>query len=110
MLRLVSRLLAEHRRRDDALGRVGGEEFALLLVDADADVGHRVAERIRTALRDATAHTPVPLTLSVGIAALSPAVATSHALLHAADRALYVAKDRGRDQAVMIEHADAAAA
>jgi diguanylate cyclase (GGDEF)-like protein len=110
MLRLVSRLLAEHRRRDDALGRVGGEEFALLLVDADPDVAHRVADRIRAALRDATAEALVPLTLSVGIAALSPAVATSHALLHAADRALYVAKDRGRDQAVMIEHADAAAA
>jgi diguanylate cyclase (GGDEF)-like protein len=105
MLQLVSGLLAQHRRRDDALGRVGGEEFALLLVDADADVAHRVAERIRAALRDATAHAPVPLTLSVGIAALSRNVASSHALLHAADRALYAAKDGGRDQAVTVEHA-----
>jgi diguanylate cyclase (GGDEF)-like protein len=110
MLQLVSRLLAEHRRRDDALGRIGGEEFALLLVDADAGVAHRVAERIRAALRDATAEAPGPLTLSVGIAELSPAVASSHALLHAADRALYAAKDRGRDQAVRLDHADAAAA
>jgi len=109
MLRLVSRLLEEHKRRDDALGRVGGEEFALLLPDVAPDVAHRVAERIRAALRDATTDAPGPLTLSVGIAALSPAAATSHALLHAADRALYAAKDRGRDQAVTIDHAAAAA-
>ena len=36
MLRLVSSLLVAHKRRDDALGRIGGEEFALLLRGADA--------------------------------------------------------------------------
>jgi diguanylate cyclase (GGDEF)-like protein len=108
MLRLVSDLIGEHKRRDDALGRVGGEEFALLLPDADPRAAQGVADRIRAALRDATVVTPASLTLSVGIAALSPVVASSHALLHAADRALYVAKDRGRDQAVTIDHAVAA--
>jgi diguanylate cyclase (GGDEF)-like protein len=110
MLRLVSDLLTEHKRRDDLLGRVGGEEFALLLPDADPAAARRVADRIREAVRAATGSTPASLTLSVGIAALSPAVASSHALLHAADRALYVAKDRGRDQAVTIDHVAAAAA
>jgi diguanylate cyclase (GGDEF)-like protein len=109
MLRLVSDVLTVHKRRDDLLGRVGGEEFALLLPDADPAAARRVAERIRDAVRSATDTTPASLTLSVGIAALSPAVASSHALLHAADRALYVAKDRGRDQAVMIDHVAAAA-
>jgi diguanylate cyclase (GGDEF)-like protein len=104
MLRLVSDLLAEHKRRDDVLGRVGGEEFALLLPEADPVAARRVAERIRAALRGATASAPASLTLSVGIAALSPAVDTSHALLHAADRALYAAKDRGRDRAVVLDH------
>jgi diguanylate cyclase (GGDEF)-like protein len=104
MLRLVSDLLAEHKRRDDMLGRVGGEEFALLLPEADSVAAHRVAERIRAALRGATASAPVSLTLSVGIAVASPAVDSSHALLHAADRALYAAKDRGRDQAVVLDH------
>jgi diguanylate cyclase (GGDEF)-like protein len=108
MLRLVSDLLGEHKRRDDVLGRVGGEEFALLLPDADAAVAQRVADRIRTALRTATESTRASLTLSVGIAGLSPAVDSSHALLHAADRALYAAKDRGRDQAVVLDHAVAA--
>jgi diguanylate cyclase (GGDEF)-like protein len=105
MLRLVSALLAEHKRRDDLLGRVGGEEFALLLPEADPQAAQRVAERIRTALRAATASTRTALTLSVGIAALSPAIDSSHALLHAADRALYEAKGRGRDQAVVLDRA-----
>ena len=108
MLRLVSDLLGQHKRRDDALGRVGGEEFALLLSDADPFAAEGVSDRIRGALRAATALTPAPLTVSVGIAALSPAVASSHALLHAADRALYAAKERGRDQAVTIDHPVAA--
>jgi diguanylate cyclase (GGDEF)-like protein len=102
MLRVVSDVLAAHKRRDDVLGRLGGEEFALLLGEADAGVARLVAERIRGALRAATALTPAPLTLSVGIAERSDEVASSHALLEAADRALYLAKERGRDQAVLV--------
>ena len=102
MLRLVSELLVRHKRRDDPLGRVGGEEFALLLLDADAGVAQLVAERVLGALRVATNRTPASLTLSVGIAQRSDSVASSHELLEAADRALYLAKDRGRDQAVLL--------
>jgi diguanylate cyclase (GGDEF)-like protein len=102
MLRLVSSVLVAHKRRDDALGRVGGEEFALVLRGADADAAQTVAARIRSALRAATVGTPANLTLSVGIAERSDAVASSHALLEVADRALYLAKDRGRDQAVLV--------
>jgi diguanylate cyclase (GGDEF)-like protein len=101
MLRLVSGLLVAHKRRDDALGRIGGEEFALLLRGADASAAQLVAARSRSALRAATIMTPASLTLSVGIAERSARVASSHALLAAADRALYLAKDRGRDQAVL---------
>jgi diguanylate cyclase (GGDEF)-like protein len=102
MLRLVSEVLVAHKRRDDALGRIGGEEFALLLHDADTGAGRLVADRIRGALRAATAVRPATLTLSVGIAERSDEVASSHALLRAADRALYVAKARGRDQAALL--------
>ena len=100
MLCVVSDVLAAHRRRDDLLGRVGGEEFALLLPGADAAVAQGVAGRVRSALRAATTSAPAGLTLSVGIASRSAAVTTPHALLQAADRALYAAKARGRDRAV----------
>jgi diguanylate cyclase (GGDEF)-like protein len=102
MLRLVAELLVSHKRRDDALGRIGGEEFALLLRGADSHAAQLVAARIRGALRAATIMTPANLTLSVGIAERSDELRTSHALLEAADRALYAAKDRGRDQAVLL--------
>jgi diguanylate cyclase (GGDEF)-like protein len=102
MLCLVSDLLLRHKRRHDPLGRVGGEEFALLLLDADAGAAQLVAERVREALRVATDRTPASLTLSVGIAQRSDSVASSHELLEAADRALYLAKHRGRDQAVLL--------
>ena len=102
MLRLVSSVLVAHKRRHDALGRVGGEEFALVLRGADAEAAQVVAARIRGALRAATVLEPANLTLSVGVAERSDAAASSHALLEAADRALYLAKDRGRDQAVLL--------
>jgi diguanylate cyclase (GGDEF)-like protein len=102
MLRVVGDLLTAHKRRDDLLGRVGGDEFALLLADADGAAAMHVAARVRAALRKAEPSVAAPLTLSVGIAELSAATSSSHALLHAADRALYSAKDRGRDQAVDI--------
>jgi diguanylate cyclase (GGDEF)-like protein len=110
MLRVVSDVLAAHRRRDDLLGRVGGEEFALLLPGADAAVAEGVAGRVRSALRAATASASARLTLSVGIASRSAAVTTSHTLLHAADQALYAAKARGRDRAVAFAAGELSAA
>jgi diguanylate cyclase (GGDEF)-like protein len=105
MLKLVSDVLDAHKRRDDVLGRVGGEEFALLLRGADAAAAQLVAERARGALRAATALTPASMTLSVGIAERSEEIASSHQLLETADRALYLAKDRGRDRAVLVHSA-----
>jgi len=109
-LTVVSDVLTAHKRRGDLLGRVGGEEFALLLPNADVDAAHGVAERVRSAVRDATAATPWPLTVSIGIATVSPATATSDTLMHAADRALYAAKARGRDRSVDLESIRAVAA
>ena len=109
-LSVVSEVLSAHKRRDDLLGRVGGEEFALLLPRADVTAAHGVAERVRCAVRDATESTPWPLTVSIGIAAVSPSTATSDALMHAADRALYAAKARGRDRSVHLEPPRAVAA
>lgn len=90
-------------RESDVLGRIGGEEFATLLVGATADEARRVAERIRAeveALRFSPTDGDVtPLTVSIG-GILCGNGATVSELMRAADRRLYEAKNRGRNRAV----------
>lgn len=86
------------------LARYGGEEFALIATGVDAENLTRLAER----LRHGVSHHPiavsgrrsVTVTLSAGTAALTPDHGSATALVSAADRALYLAKDLGRDRAV----------
>jgi diguanylate cyclase (GGDEF)-like protein len=102
-------VLIATKRQVDVAARVGGEEFALLLPDSDADGAFSVCERVRHRVRETLAaelpapvERPVdrPLTVSLGIASF-PVDGTSPAeLLRAADRALYEAKRLGRDRTV----------
>jgi diguanylate cyclase (GGDEF)-like protein len=76
---------------------MGGEEFAILLPDADADAAYRFAERARRAI----ARIPVaqtPLACSAGAATASCAGTSPGDLLEQADRALYEAKRLGRNR------------
>ncbi|WFU24112.1 diguanylate cyclase [Bradyrhizobium sp. CB1717] len=108
-LRALSRILSAHARRPaDLAARYGGEEFAVLLPDTGPDGCAEVGEAIRHALRDlAMLHAQNPpsrlVTVSVGAAASLPSETTadSSTLVAAADRALYAAKDSGRDRLVM---------
>lgn len=95
-------------RAADMAARIGGEEFALLLPDTDAEGALAVAQRIRTQLHQlALAHADSPIaaivTTSIGIALAHATEETPAALLDRADRALYRAKDTGRDRAVVAE-------
>lgn len=96
----VARVLKESLRAEDLLARVGGDEFAVLLVEADLDAGLAVADRLRAAIADhlfeyegRTFH----LALSVGIVDLSDQRDPASALA-LADAAMYRAKERGGDQ------------
>ncbi|KAB1073700.1 GGDEF domain-containing protein [Methylobacterium planeticum] len=83
----------------DALGRMGGEEFAILLTDTDASAGMLVAERLRAAVAAtpiAAGQRPVAITVSVGLAAFRPGEPLADALRRA-DAALYAAKNAGRN-------------
>jgi diguanylate cyclase (GGDEF)-like protein/PAS domain S-box-containing protein len=109
-LRSVARVLAEETKRTaDIAARYGGEEFALLLPDTDAAGCARIGGRIRRELRKAAIpHKPnLPsglVTASLGGAVCWPGTerSASHAsLVKAADRALYAAKEAGRDRLVM---------
>jgi diguanylate cyclase (GGDEF)-like protein/PAS domain S-box-containing protein len=109
-LRSVARVLAEEAKRTtDLAARYGGEEFALLLPNTDAAGCARIGERICRELRNAAMphkrNLPSGLvTASVGGAVCWPGAErfTDHAsLVEAADRALYAAKEDGRDRLVM---------
>jgi len=101
--RVAAALEGSIRQGTDLLVRYGGEEFAIILPGADLDATHGVVERARrvvSALEEPHAGAPRGfVTISVGIAAISPAAHDSaEQLIQAADAALYEAKRSGRNQ------------
>jgi diguanylate cyclase (GGDEF)-like protein len=94
-------------RRHDLVGRIGGEEFAVLLSDADYTVTNRVAERIRRAVGSivfAPGGVPCPLSVSIG-GALFASPTPFMALYRQADQRLYEAKHLGRDRVALLPNA-----
>ena len=85
-------------RRGDTVARLGGEEFVFIVPDADAERAFELAERARAALERTFADEPVPLTASFGTVAFPADGTTAASLLETADRALYAAKDAGRNR------------
>jgi len=105
LLRAAAQSMRRVARKGEVIARIGGEEFGVILPNADAEGAYRAAERLRQAVHRSVARFPggkVRVTASVGvILALSSEGATPSRLLLAADRALYAAKHAGRDRAVV---------
>ncbi len=94
-------------RSTDVLGRVGGEEFTVLLPNTDLQAAEVVAEHLRgaiAALRLPSERGEIHLTASVGVAGWQPGDVEIDSVLQRADRALYRAKAAGRDR-VAVENA-----
>ncbi|KQW30856.1 response regulator PleD [Rhizobium sp. Root274] len=92
-------------RGADLACRYGGEEFVVVMPDTTAEVAASVAERLRLMIEARpfqlrSGETPLTLTASMGIATLSPGIDTPEQLLKQADRALYEAKNSGRNRVV----------
>jgi diguanylate cyclase (GGDEF)-like protein len=98
-----AKLVQSSKRPSDVFGRVGGEEFALFLPDADAGVARDVANRIIRECQALTANgQPSPrLSVSIGLAAVSRADSDLRATMARADRALYQAKADGRGRTAL---------
>jgi diguanylate cyclase (GGDEF)-like protein/putative nucleotidyltransferase with HDIG domain len=99
-LQRVARLLGAGKREIDAAARVGGEEFALIVPDTERDEALALAERLRQAVHDEFAGEQTPLTISFGLSVYPEHGETAASLLHAADQALYAAKESGRNRTV----------
>lgn len=92
-------------RGADLACRFGGEEFVVVMPDTSADVAATVAERLRGMIEARpfqlrSGETPLMLTASMGIATIGPGIETPEQLLKQADRALYEAKNSGRNRVV----------
>jgi diguanylate cyclase (GGDEF)-like protein len=99
VLRETARRLGSAVRRGEVLARVGGEEFAWILPEADAAKAGRAAARARRAIADLPFATVGRLTTSAGVCDLTSATGASE-LFRLADMALYWAKEQGRNRVV----------
>jgi diguanylate cyclase (GGDEF)-like protein len=101
VLRKISELAGTTLRPSDVFGRLGGEEFAILLPETCNDDALIVTERLREAIADQPMQlpdgNPLRVTASFGIACLTPLISSVSAWLEAADTMLYAAKAGGRD-------------
>ncbi|MGV8934532.1 MAG: diguanylate cyclase [Gallionellaceae bacterium] len=98
VLRTIATLLTDSARNIDVVGRIGGEEFAVILPDTDKANALEVAERMRVNVANAD-WSYTPLTISLGIATLLHGENAS-SLLVRADKAMYSAKKNGRNRVV----------
>lgn len=102
----TSKTANKYVRDNDILGRVGGEEFLLILPNASVEEAYEVAERIRTAFQQDELifeGNKFNLTASFGIAQLTAENQTFIELFQQADEALYKAKNNGRNQTVIAD-------
>ncbi len=98
-LAAVGEALRTHLRESDLAARSGGEEFAVLLPDTPVEGALRVAEELRRAIAEIDLGLErTTMTASFGVAVLGLHADDAHALMQAADRALYAAKRGGRDR------------
>jgi diguanylate cyclase (GGDEF)-like protein len=106
VLRTVARTLKEAIRSSDLLGRIGGEEFSILLPDTDTAGAVRLAEELRRAVeacRPSTAGQSMVVTASVGVAASHGQGVSMKVLQEQADAAMYRAKQAGRNRVSLLE-------
>jgi len=103
VLQRVAECGVQTTRRGDLFGRIGGEEFALLLPGCDVDLALQIGSRLQRAVRQLTVPTtdgPLKVTISQGLAVLREGDVSLDTLYVRADEAMYQAKRQGKDQIV----------
>jgi diguanylate cyclase (GGDEF)-like protein len=101
VLRLVADAMRSAVRQADVVGRLGGDEFGVLMPETDGAVAHAAASRLAAGIRTVFRGTP-SVTASVGVVAAAGTEAGTDDLLRTADQAMYQAKRGGKDRVVQV--------
>ena len=101
VLKRVADVLKHTARTHDVVCRIGGEEFLMICPDSDAQAAAQCAERLRQAVgatRMQVGKVSLQVTISLGVAAMGPAMRGPEVMVKAADQAVYAAKQAGRNR------------
>ncbi|MFJ3346603.1 MASE4 domain-containing protein [Enterobacter bugandensis] len=108
VLQFVANLLMDSVRPQDIAARIGGEEFVLMLANTSAEDAYQVAERIRLKLSgfdkiSSEGQLPEPITISMGVFTATSSSVSAEACVESADKAMYEAKETGRNRVVVFK-------
>ncbi len=105
VLTTLAKTVLQCVRRVDTVGRLGGEEFLVVMPHTSSETAFVIAERIRQAVRHrpfAVHEAKIPVTISIGVACYpAPEITDKSGLLKAADNALYQAKRTGKNRTIV---------
>jgi len=101
VLRLVADAMRTSVRTADVVGRLGGDEFGVLMPETDAQLADAAAKRLVASLRNVFKGTP-SVTASIGVVSCMATDASTDELLRRADQAMYDAKKAGKDRVVQV--------
>jgi len=97
----IADICLQQKRKSDIIARFGGEEFLILLPETELAAAQRVGERLRRKIEVSTfsvVSNAITTTISIGVAEANPTMASIFDLIKLADKALYIAKDSGRNR------------
>ncbi len=106
VLKSLAGMLQDRLRRTDIIGRYGGEEFGVILLNTDAEMAHHIMDEIRekfAAIEHHAGNVSFKVTFSCGIASF-PQSSTAEELNSDADEALYAAKEGGRNRVLHVQN------
>ena len=107
VIKRLAQLMRENTRKSDIVARLGGEEFAILLPNTDVEGAHRIAEKLRGIVEKERITneqgTTFSFTISLGISAIFSSDNNIDKALNRADKALYHAKESGRNQVAIYQ-------
>lgn len=109
VLREIARIMKSSLRKTDLVARYGGEEFVVILTGTDLKRAKDAAEKIRRLIEETKfvfKKQTVPITISAGVAQIEPTDKSPGDIFERADKALYAAKNRGRNRVVIFPFGD----